>query len=102
METNVGVEQLAAMGVQELSGQAVQITIKPSGKLFFERVNAQTIQDAEDRGWECEIVNFCGFCSADKINELVHNGLAVIVNGVSTDEFKELVATPEECYDIYR
>lgn len=102
MEPNIGVEQLAAIGVQEVSGQAIQITIKPSGKLYFERVNPQTIQDAEDRGWDCKIVHYCGFCPAEKINEFVHSGLSVIIDGVSTDEFKSLVASPGECYDIYK
>jgi len=101
MEPNFSAEQLAIMSFHEVSGQVLQITIKSTGRYFFERVNSTTVHEFEKRGWDCKVVPYCGACKPEQINELVHRGLSVTIDGVSTAEFKDLVATPEECLMIY-
>jgi hypothetical protein len=101
MKPQLSAEELATMGIHEITGQVLQVTIKSSGNLFFERVNSLTVQVAESRGWSHQILPYRGACLPERINELVHRGLSVIINGVSTAEFKDLIATPEECLKVY-
>jgi len=100
-EDSVMSMKLLSSGMRsEAYGQALQV-VMPNGKYFFERINPVTIDEFEKRGWVCKLVRYTAPCMPEKINEIVHRGHTVVIDGVSSDEIKTLIASPDECLMAY-
>ncbi|PID52703.1 MAG: hypothetical protein CR972_00655 [Candidatus Moraniibacteriota bacterium] len=80
-------------------GNVVQITL-PNGKYMYVGISTYYEFYAKKIGLKCVKVRYSGDCSYYNINERVHEGRAITINGVCASTMLDKIATYKECINF--